>query len=187
MNTDILIKVGAGAVCGGIVGVLAGKAWDKHKAGGETEKEVAYIPRERLDLSEEKLKILENDMVEKVTANVKDAFTLYSDDVTKVSEDGMYRWMKQHSIEVPHELIWYIEDEVMGELLDDQFAGECLVESDWEDILAAWTEELRLTPSVTSACYIFDGEAFRVSLGMGSFAEAYERVNVPNTPIYPEE
>lgn len=187
MNNDILIKVGIGAMCGGVIGVLVGKAWDKHKMRAEEPEEVAYIPKDRWSIPADKLKTLENDLVEKVTANVKDAFTLYSDEVTKVSEDGMYRWMKQHSVEVPHELIWYKADEVMGELLDDMIAGEYLVEGDWEDIQAAWTEELRLTPSVLSACYIFDGDAFRVTLGEGSFADAYERMNPQQPPIYPEE
>ena len=180
MNTDILIKVGVGAICGATLGVVGATVWEKYLAKHEEVDEVAYIPRERFES-------LENDLVERVTANVKDAFTLYSDEVTKVSEAGMRKWMAQNSVKSPHTLIWYVEDEVMGELLNDTESDyEHLIEADWEDIQAAWTEELRLTPSVTSACYIFDGEAFTVNLGYGSFADAYDS-NSPDTPIYPEE
>ena len=188
MDKRVIFFTVGGAVCGALAGVVGARFY-QHRKESDAFDDIAdeEVTSARDILEKKNWASFENDLVERVTANVKDAFTLYSDSVTKVSEDAMYKWMKQNDVETPVDLLWYPEDELLGELLDENYTGERLVEADREDILAAWTEELRLTPSVTQACYIFDGEAFRVSLAEGSFAAAYDVINGPDVAIYPME
>ena len=182
MRKDILLGTLGGGLAGCLLGVGGVHIWNRFQRRKPIEETVL----EAKEIEQKKAALKEID--ERVQAVVNDLYSDMDDDsVVKVSPDAAVKWAKKNNTSIG-ELRYFPEDEVIGGWDEDDFGNKSFQVMDEDAIFEAFMEERRLTPSVTNAWYIHDGECWHVQVVTEEdFATFFDAENARLAPPYPVE